>query len=296
MPSECGNVRFQNLILSTATLPYLLAEQSKSHNRTVPIDLWQQRIRRAEYLATAHSFAAEILGFYIHVARFQQGFQQQLERSASRAAISVSDPLTPELLRSFPQFLAMVAKEGPDRIAQIAHDLTHTSSDSWSSLLNSCWSGVNVPRTAPEDFLALAYLQPYAELLRTKAALKLEGYNHPLCPFCNRLAALGTLRQQGDGGRRSLVCGFCLCEWDFRRVLCPGCGEEDQASLPVYTAEQFPYVRVEACDSCHTYIKSIDLTKDGRAVPLVDELASIPLDLWAHEHDYEKLTPNLLGM
>jgi formate dehydrogenase maturation protein FdhE len=40
----------------------------------------------------------------------------------------------------------------------------------------------------------------------------------------------------------------------------------------------------------------VDLSKDGHAVPLVDELAAIPLDLWAHEKGYSKLQLNLLGM
>jgi formate dehydrogenase maturation protein FdhE len=40
----------------------------------------------------------------------------------------------------------------------------------------------------------------------------------------------------------------------------------------------------------------VDLTKNGRAEPLVDELASAPLDLWAREHGYAKLQSNLLGM
>ena len=119
---------------------------------------------------------------------------------------------------------------------------------------------------------------------------------HSLCPFCNRKPAAGVLRQQGDGGRRSLLCGFCLTEWEFRRVVCPGCGQEDHAKLPVYTAAELPYIRVECCDTCQTYIKSIDLTKNGLADPLVDELASVPLNLWAQEHGYTKLYPNLLGM
>ena len=51
-----------------------------------------------------------------------------------------------------------------------------------------------------------------------------------------------------------------------------------------------------AAKLCKTYIKSIDLTKNGRAEPLVDELASAPLDLWAREHGYAKLQNNLLGI
>src|ERR1700694_2572092 len=37
-------------------------------------------------------------------------------------------------------------------------------------------------------------------------------------------------------------------------------------------------------------------TKNGLAEPLIDELASVPLDLWAQEHGYAKLHPNLLGI
>ena len=104
------------------------------------------------------------------------------------------------------------------------------------------------------------------------------------------------LRQQGDGGQRSLVCSFCLAEWKFRRILCPGCGEENNSNLPVYTASNFDYVRVECCDTCKTYIKSVDLTKDGLAEPVVDEMAAAPLDIWAQEHGYSKLQLNLIGM
>jgi len=52
---------------------------------------------------------------------------------------------------------------------------------------------------------------------------------------------------------------------------------------------------VECCDSCKTYIKTIDLTKNGRAEPVVDELASAPLDLWARERSFAKLQSNVLG-
>jgi FdhE protein len=257
---------------------------------------WQQRIRRAEHLAAQYSFAAEILGFYVHVARFQESLGHRLERaSAKKGPVSVADlPESPELLASFPAFLTLVEEKGPARFAQVAHDLS-SSSGSWSALLNYCWSTTGEP-DAPEEFLALAFLQPYAELVRSRAGLQLDGYTHSLCPFCHRKPALGVLRPQGDGARRNLVCGFCMCEWEFRRIVCAGCGQEDQAKLPVYTAEQFPHIRVECCDACHTYIKSVDFAKNGLADPLADELVSVPLDLWAQEHGYVKLRPNLLGI
>lgn len=61
-------------------------------------------------------------------------------------------------------------------------------------------------------------------------------------------------------------------------------------------SQPFPHVRVEACETCKTYINTVDLTKNGLAIPEVDELACLPLSLWANENGYVKLQPNLLGI
>ena len=282
----------------------------KPHNRPVANTAWQQRIRRAEKLAAKHPFAAEILGFYVHTAHFQEGLYQRLEGDTRNSSAGVPPAVecvsprlagqrdtgaTKALLANIPSFLSLVEEHGPARLDQVAHDLLSSDPNSWTELFTECWTHIDAP-SDPKEFLVLAFFQPYAELARSRAPLQLEGYTSLLCPFCNRKPALGVLRQQGDGGRRSLVCGVCLTEWEFRRVICPGCGQEDHAKLPVYTAAELPYIRVECCDNCKTYIKCIDLTKNGLADPLVDELASVPLNLWAQEHGYAKLHPNLLGM
>jgi formate dehydrogenase maturation protein FdhE len=41
-------------------------------------------------------------------------------------------------------------------------------------------------------------------------------------------------------------------------------------------------VRTDVCDTYHTYLKCIDLTKTGLAIPVVDELATIPLGACKH--------------
>jgi FdhE protein len=283
---------------------------AKPHNRPVANTPWQGRIRRAEHLASKHPFAAEILAFYIHVARFQEGLYTQLERVREKSSAGfplaveqASRPLsghrdagaTKSLMVSFPAFLSLLEEKAPASLAQVAGDLGASDPNTWPDLFTECWSQTDSP-TDPQAFLVLAFLQPSAELARSSARLQLERYTHPSCPFCNRKPALAILRPQGDGGRRSLLCGFCLTEWEFRRIVCAACGQEDPAKLPVYTAESFPYIRIECCDTCQTYIKCIDMTKNGLAEPMVDEIASIPLDLWAQERGYSKLRPNLLGM
>lgn len=116
------------------------------------------------------------------------------------------------------------------------------------------------------------------------------------CPSCGSLPVVGVLREEGHGAKRTLVCGLCLTERDYLRVVCPACGEQRFDALPVYTADQFEHVRIDACDSCRTYLKTIDLTKNGLAVPLVDDIASVTMDLWARDGGYARLRPNLLRM
>ena len=140
------------------------------------------------------------------------------------------------------------------------------------------------------------FLQPYAECLADRAEGTPGAGSLAVCPFCSAKPVVGLLRPEGDGGKRFLICSLCSAEWPFGRILCPACGEQNVEKLAVYTASQFPHVRVEACDTCRRYIKTVDLTKNGHAVPIVDELATIPLNLWAEEHQYTKLQPNLLGI
>lgn len=261
---------------------------------------WQLRIQRAQELAHQHSFAAEILGFYIHVARFQEDLHRELDKAFPKQSqlASVSAELSRDELENlssrFESFLCVTEAHGPPPLAELSGELRERGQELWSELLNSAWTA-HASSDAP-SLLALAFLQPYAELLRSRAQLGPSSTARALCPFCNRKPGLSILRQMGDGGARSMVCSFCLAEWNFRRIICPGCGEEDNRKLPVFTASDFDYIRVECCDTCKTYVKCVDLTKNGRAEPLVDELASAPLDLWAREHGYAKLQSNLLGM
>ena len=45
-----------------------------------------------------------------------------------------------------------------------------------------------------------------------------------------------------------------------------------------------------------SYIKTVDLTKSGLGDPIVDEMAAVPLDLWAQKQGFTKLQPNLLQL
>jgi FdhE protein len=191
----------------------------------------------------------------------------------------------------------VVERSGPGKLREAAREWAARDEDSHFELLAAFWEG-NGTALAPgtDDFFARAFLQPYAVGIRARANLHWTGPTAFICPFCKRKPGLGVMRPLGEGGQRSLICSFCLGEWEFRRIVCPGCGEEDPTKLPVYSAEELEHVRVEACDSCKTYIKTVDLTKSALGDPVVDEMASVPLDLWAQMRGYSKLQVNLLQL
>ena len=256
----------------------------------------QRRILRAEELASEYPASAEILQFYVQVTRFQYELQAGLERMLKDGRGNFADPLAPELAGRFPQFLAMIEKNGPAPLAGEAQKLSKGGDSAYCQLLTEFWNRreTTASLAGEQEFFARAFLQPYAEFVRSRAGKQHSEWTPRLCPFCSRKPGSGVLRPLGDGGQRFLVCSFCLGEWEFRRIVCPACGEEDEHKLPVYTAEEFNHVRVECCDSCRCYIKTVDLTRNGLADPVVDEIAAIPLDLWAQQRSYSKLQTNLM--
>jgi FdhE protein len=265
---------------------------------------WQQRIQRAAQLASEYEFAREILEFYGHVATFQKSLQAKIASSAAEESpngttVGVRDALDLSvLLPHFRGFLSLIEQKAPSALSDAARQMASLSADSWVVSLQEYWSqgGIDDPPAGTfAQFFSRAFLQPYAEFRALGAARVPLEMTVNVCPLCGARPLLGVLRPEGDGGKRYLMCSFCSQEWEFRRIYCAYCDESREESLPVFVAERFPQIRVEACDTCRHCIRSVDLTKDGHAVPLVDDLAAIPLALWAEEYGYERIYDNLLG-
>jgi formate dehydrogenase maturation protein FdhE len=278
---------------------------------------WDRRISRANELTSSFPFAAEGLRFYSRVATFQKSFYEEIQKTLADVPKTYSDrPLRDELdlfmlLPKFSGFLSMIEQIAPAPLAQACASLAQKGPAGWQHAIEDFWytdpelersvgdtetqSANGGAETYSSRLLAWIFLQPYAEYLADHSETKVVDGTPSTCPLCGCKPIVGVLRSEGDGAKKSLVCMLCAHEWAFRRIYCPACGEEGEPQMAYYSAPEIAHVRVDVCDTCHTYLKSIDLTKTGRAVAVVDELASIPLDLWACEHGYEKLQTNLLG-
>jgi formate dehydrogenase accessory protein FdhE len=265
---------------------------------------WQRRTERAQELIVDRPAASEVLRFFVAIAGLQEKLWRELE--AGLVAPAGADPGTNDFVQPLPLalmgrfgwFLSGVKDSAPGPVVEGAERLRREDAASQFEMLANFWQGSAgaVLQPGPDDFFARAFLQPYAVYVRSRRSVERKGPTRCLCPICGRKPGSGVLRPLGEGGQRSLICSLCLYEWEFRRIVCPACGEENHAKLPVYTAEELQHVRVECCDSCRCYIKTVDLTKNGLAEPVVDEIAAIPLDLWAQDHGYAKLQLNLMQL
>lgn len=220
------------------------------------------RAERARELADRTPAAADLLRFYADLAEYQQQLADGITGAVDGEWLDRS-------AHDLAAWLLRIAPPGRGASADVMRGVTAFA--------------VETVRQAAAEHLPLS---PPADAAPSPQR----------CPRCGGLPVVGVLREAGHGSRRRLVCGLCSTEWDALRIVCVSCGEEKFEALPVFTAEQFPHARIDACDTCRRYLKTVDATKDGRVVPVVDDLATVALDLWAQEQGYARIRSNLVGI
>jgi formate dehydrogenase accessory protein FdhE len=259
---------------------------------------WQARITRARALAITHFEAAGPLTFLAHLIDLQQSVAHEHGTAVHHEGSFAASLDVEAAADAVPFFLAGLTRVAPPVVGAAAAEILQESHAQWRHRVHTFWSGAREGEPV-ESFVTEALLQPFAEV----AAASIESFPAPhgdrrldSCPVCLDHAVVAVLRDAAHGARRSLLCGFCLTEWPAPRLVCPRCGEEAFERLAVHRADEFPGVRIDACESCRTYVKTIDRTADATAIPVVDDIATVTLDLWAREQGYRRLRPNLLRL
>jgi len=251
-------------------------------------DAFERRASRAEALAPASESGAAPLAFAAGLYRAQGALAGAIE------AVPLVGALETDLARfagGLAGVLRYAADNGPPGLAAEAR----ARGDDGARLIE-WWRG---DRSGRGDYLARALLRPYAEVLAA-AGIRPEpvAQDESGCPFCTAPAWIGWRRTEPgeSGAQRFLGCGLCGGQWQFNRIRCAACGEEDPHKQAVFQSEKHPTVRLEACETCHQYVKSIDLTLNARAIAEVDDLSSLSMDLWAGEQGYTRLEPSIAGI
>ncbi|MEW5960860.1 MAG: formate dehydrogenase accessory protein FdhE [Chloroflexota bacterium] len=158
-------------------------------------------------------------------------------------------------------------------------------------------------------FLLQTVLAPFfqKQAMPYREWVEAAGWRRGVCPMCGSEPWLARLAQAD--GRRILACALCRTEWAFDRLRCPFCESGDQPfdtpgvrtqpfdALRVRTQPQLRYFtvngdeahRVDCCDRCRRYLKTVDERVSGRPANLpVEDVITAYLDALAGEQGYHK--------
>jgi hypothetical protein len=149
------------------------------------------------------------------------------------------------------------------------------------------------PASAPVD-ARCAGLEPLIQQVMrpflTRAAeaivarLDLTGWANGFCPLCGGEPDLAVITPSAD---RLLICARCAARWHFAELTCPFCLNADRRRMTSFASRDGHY-RLYACDVCERYLKAYDSRKASRPVmPLVDQVATLPLDAAAMQKGYK---------
>jgi FdhE protein len=280
---------------------------------------YADRRRRTEDLLRRRPFARELLDFYGALL----GVQERAHEHAILAQPPARDLVAYVAEMVVPGVVDVSVAAGPAKLREAVAILLESTDP--REFVAGWIHGDD--QTMVDRFLARASVGPVLEALGSEAAASCAGVrDHLHCPSCGgppQLSYFAVPSEDLASGGRFLVCARCQSSWGYARMTCPGCGEDSSSRLPIFSEEGtasgergsvvrglegrlgdqraaadkavFPHIRIEACDTCRHYLLSIDLAADPFAVPVVDELATLPLDLYARERGYSKIIPNLMG-
>ncbi len=291
---------------------------------------WEHRKTRAAKLRRQQPHAEQLLTFYLHLLELQEPVYRRALTSdwlsRVRAPSDSEYPLlrlerlpVKQMVSSFQRFLRDVSAPATDVLAKIARTLQSAGTSTQAELLESFVSRNGLERLAASlecepvqlEFFPRAFLQPIAEAIaernarmgtlspRVEETAGVTARDAPgrACPLCGWPPQVAVIRDEPEvKGHRLLVCSLCATSWSFPRSMCPSCGETRAEQLIYYVSDSMSHVRVEECRTCRAYLKSVDLREQGTAAPLVDDLASVELDLWSDDQDLWKIQRNVLSL
>ena len=115
-----------------------------------------------------------------------------------------------------------------------------------------------------------------------------ESWTEGYCPVCGAWPAFAEVR--GIERSRFLRCGRCGGGWRARGLSCSYCGMTDHEELVALVPETSgSRAAIEACKRCLGYVKTFTtLQGSPPANVMVDDLASVDLDIAALERGYQR--------
>ncbi len=279
---------------------------------------FDERLARAEQLSTSGGAASAPLAALVDVLHYQRrraadpdvaAAAEQLAASAAARRETASYPLL-DLDAALPAFDAEVMIV----VAQLDGGWMPTVLDHARAELRllpvaerrqliAAWFVAPEAVEPPSRFWFQSGAGPPLELAAAAVSPPpAEQWHRGFCPHCGGPAQTSVIAEESGeflgGSPRSLVCARCATWWSYPRATCPVCGEDDPRRVTPFVQSDDRRLRIDACQTCRRYVKTFDLRETGAAaiVPLVDDVASMALDLWAREQGFERASSSFAGV
>ena len=147
------------------------------------------------------------------------------------------------------------------------------------------------------NFLLHTTIKPFVEVIASHLRDKVDEdlWDKGYCPICGSQPLMGELG--GGEGKRIWSCSFCGNQWRGKRLMCPFCENTDHRTLRYFYTEKERAYRIDICDKCKRYIKTVDSRQlpDKIFLP-IEDLATLHLDILAAEKGFKRETFNFLGI
>ena len=168
-------------------------------------------------------------------------------------------------------------------IKVLVEKIVARNEENWQKLATELNVSKNILRKVGE-YISAPYLELCAEYFNKK--LKKQKWEQPFCPICGSYPSMAIVNDKKD--YRILWCRLCDTEWKFKKDTCPFCLTNKLKQIKyIFPPEKSPN-RIDACDKCKRYLKTIDeqlIIKKPNLV--VENLASYRHDLIALQQGYQ---------
>ena len=265
--------------------------------------------RRSEALKKKWPAYAPMLAFYVAVREAQLASKPEfsLEQTKGHAFASA-----PEMADMFPidGTAAVALFEELCRIGRLANphfaaqvDQIETSIANGKLVLEPLFARPDhtvLNRLAEEagvdtnvlNFLVRNAVQPSVDRARDAMLqeIDLAQWKQAQCPVCGAQPTVSLFK--GEPSLRLSVCSYCYCEWPVERLPCSVCGKNEKDARAYFHNDGQEAFRIDTCDTCQHYIKTIDFTRIEVTDPTLEDLATSHLDVVAIEKGYARSVPN----
>ncbi|MBU4288977.1 MAG: formate dehydrogenase accessory protein FdhE [Thermodesulfovibrionales bacterium] len=143
-------------------------------------------------------------------------------------------------------------------------------------------------RKAILKFLIHMSIQPSinAHIAKLKKQVNLKSWQKGYCPICGSLPRISELRGEGQ---RYFLCSFCGFKWPGERMMCPFCENRNHKDLQYFYAEGNEVHRVDVCNKCKHYIKTVDTRKLDYEPDLnLEDITTVHLDILTTQKGFKR--------